>query len=229
MIEGSTRELGVVTKISSAHFLYQINLANDSRVYMRLLDTNYSREDQFVVIVESNRFLQLWRNSDYGAHKDVAHGNPESWQRDYKFKDAEEGFSKGIVNPVPLADVSCYLDTRQTFFRGVQKKWCVGFTNGITRTIYLLTHGAKSFPVLCRGEEEAHNLHSHAGAKDCSPKSLDQLIPYDISRTTYLLNNGFIDENTHKVDRFKIVREMWGDHTWWNIDMAQSKARCPYD
>ena len=227
--EGSTKELGVVTKISAAHFLYQITLADQSRVYMRLLDINYHRDNQFAVIVNAERFLQLWRNADYKAHREIAHGNPESWQRDYKFNEAKDGFSKGIVNPVPLADVSCYLDTRKSLLGGTKTQWCVGFTNGITRTIYLLTYGAKSFPVMCRGEDEAFNMHTHAGVHNCMPKSLEQLIPQDISGTSYLLNNGFIDLHTHEVDRFKLVRNKWGGESWWKPDMESSLARCPYE
>lgn len=226
---GSTRELGIVTKISAAHFLFQVTLADQSRVYMRLLDINFNRNNQFVVIVDAERFLQLWRNSEYKAHLDIAHGNPESWQRDYKFKDAKEGFAKGILNPVPLAEVSCYLDTRKSLFGGAKTKWCVGFINGITRTIYLLTYGATSFPVMCRGEEEACNMQTHAGVNNSSPKSLEQLIPQDISGTSYLLNNGFINPQTHEVDRFKLVRDIWGGESWWKHDMDLSLSRCPYE
>lgn len=229
MSDGSTKELGVVTKIQSAHFLYQITLADRSRVYMRLSDGDFRRDSKFVVIVDSERFLQLWRNSDYEAHWEIAHGTPVSWRLDYKFKDALQGFTKGIVNPVPLADVSCYLDTKKSLFGVTEKKWCVGFTNGITRTIYLLSCGAKSFPVMCLGKEEAHNLHAQAGVVHYTPKSLEQLIPLNISCTSYLLENGFIDFKTHEVDRFKLVREKWGGHSWWNTDLEVSKGRCPYE
>lgn len=198
-INDSTRELGVVTKIATSHFLYQVNLADNSRVYMRLLNINYHRDNQFVVIVDAERFLQLWRNADYLPHRGIAHGNPESWQRDYKFNVARKGFAKGIVNPVPLADVSCFLDTRKSLLGRTKQEWCVGITNGITRTIYLLVHGANSFPVMCRGQEEALYMHEQAGFSDQLPKSLDQLIPQKLSETSYLLNNGFIDPLTHKV------------------------------
>lgn len=75
----------------------------------------------------------------------------KTWRKDYKFQYAEEGFSHGITNPVPLAQVN-YESTGgvQNYWSKLTKKTQQGhlsFTNGITRTIWLLAHGAKYFPV----------------------------------------------------------------------------------
>src|ERR1700744_3705484 len=59
-----------------------------------------------VVEVDAGRFLDLWRQP-LSSHPEVAHQQVTRWPSDYKFHHAEEGFSKGEWNPVPLAWVSC--------------------------------------------------------------------------------------------------------------------------
>jgi len=65
--------------------------------------------------------------------------------RDRKFAGAEEGFRVSQSNPVPLAEVG-FSD---------REGRAVGFTNGITRTMWLLVQGASSFPVECSTAEAA--------------------------------------------------------------------------
>jgi len=84
-----------------------------------------------VVEVKADYFLEMWRNDTaYESHCGVSHGSPETWVNDYKFKDAEKGFSYGELNPVPLAHVSCEIynevkdvwKRRYFFFRGSVKR-----------------------------------------------------------------------------------------------------------
>ena len=69
--------------------------------------TDESLDEFSVVEVDSGFFLEMWRNDTYEAHLDVSQGNPKTWIKDRKFQKAEEGFSYGEANPVPLAFVSC--------------------------------------------------------------------------------------------------------------------------
>lgn len=123
------------------------------------------RSDRAVVEVDSERFLQLWREP-FSSHPEVACGNPETWPLDSKFHWPNDHFAEGIKNPVPLAQVSVRIVTTQTplkprkpfFFPSLAgaettESPSLNFTDGITRTIWLLTFGAKSFPVECSTAE----------------------------------------------------------------------------
>lgn len=139
-----------------------------------------------VVMVDADRFVKLWRQP-LSSHRDIALNNPETWPKDYKYADAVEGFSHGAANPVPLAEVSCWrsdsdiveFEPRFHFFKrkvviGRAGDPCLSFTNGITRTIYLLSNGAKSFPVLCE-RRAADLLVELAGWESIPPLALSTL------------------------------------------------------
>lgn len=101
-------------------------------VYMKYELTRYVGSNK-VVIVDSRRFYDLWLCTPHShavPYPELAH--------DYKFESAVYGFSKGRGNPVPLAVVGVHNA------RGAPS---IGFTNGITRTMYLLHHLADAFPV----------------------------------------------------------------------------------
>src|ERR671939_328299 len=72
------------------------------------------------------------------------------WREDYKYNDAVRGFSYGFTNPVPLAWVAyseiILLSVTYKFLRFGRQEHrehvrYVSFINGITRTIWLLSHG----------------------------------------------------------------------------------------
>lgn len=145
-------------------------------VFMRVDRTGTVSKPRAVVEVDSAKFLVLWRADPYSIHSDVSYGSPDTWPHDRKFPDAEEGFLEGEGNPVPLADVNCHLEselqavyeTKFWFIRKVSGYRTTdtpyaSFDNGITRTIWLMTHGASHFPVSCDASE-APLLQAHAGA-----------------------------------------------------------------
>lgn len=155
--------------------IFEIALVNSKPVYMCLNDPT-PRSEWFVVHVDSFKFLELWKNEPYNFNRHTSHGNPESWIKDRKFHHAVAGFSGGITNPVPLATVTCQMHKASR--RIYQKKFLifdvvagyesfefeyVDFIDGITRTIWLLTHGANWFPVVCYTEDEATLLARTAG------------------------------------------------------------------
>lgn len=130
--------------------LYEVK-TNASHVYMSFGETTYM-DRRAVSVVDARKFLLLWRASPYQLHKEIANGNIDTWKKDYKYHHAEKGFSQGIDNPVPLAEVNFEseggIDTIWSrMFNSKQPKGHVSFTNGITRTIWLLCNGATSFPV----------------------------------------------------------------------------------
>lgn len=154
---------------------------------MRAERPNYNADRKAVVEVDAERFLALWRQP-LSSHRDIALGDANIWPSDYKYHWAEEGFAGGAENPVPLAEVSCGRATSDLteshphffFFRKqvvIARKglpW-LGFTNGITRTIWLLANGATVFPVEC-ALDEAAELQQLAGLPDGRPVALSELI-----------------------------------------------------
>jgi hypothetical protein len=123
------------------------------------------------VMVEARKFLNLWRADPYKEHQEIAEGTPATWRQDYKYKHAVKGFSYGFTNPVPLPEIGyAEEDIRSvtsTFLRFGRKEHTrhvrfVSFLDGLTRTIWLLSHGCNAFPVECL-MSSAPNLHRAAG------------------------------------------------------------------
>ncbi len=149
--------------------VFTVPLPNRSPVFMSMKVTEYNRAKSGVVIVDSEKFLELWRNEPYSIHSAEANGNPQNWPHDRKYGRAAEGFSYGFDNPVPLAYISHGISTRSIVtykFLWFGKSVCheqfnyVGFTNGITRTIWLLTQGCTAFPIECEmpGAKELYKV-----------------------------------------------------------------------
>lgn len=139
---------------------FEVKLQGGRTVHMQA-ELPHEEDYYAVVLVDAARFVELWRRP-LSSHPDVAHKTVTTWPQDYKYQDAVDGFSHGAENPVPLALVSCGRSTcdvveYQRRFRFFKRKVlvgragdpCLSFTNGITRTIFLLSNGAQAFPVLC--------------------------------------------------------------------------------
>lgn len=139
-----------------------------------------------VVLVDAARFLQLWR-APHSSHCDVAMLNESTWPTDYKYHEAVEGFSHGAENPVPLAEVSCgrisqdivkqrrrLLLWKSDVIIACKGESFLNFTNGVTRTIFLLANGATEFPVRCE-KNSAELLSQLAGSGNHSPLLLSSL------------------------------------------------------
>jgi hypothetical protein len=142
--------------------VFEIQLQNHENVYMSVSKSNYMNDERCVVVVDAKKFLRLWRNNPYKKHSDISKGNIETWQNDSKYHYAVEGFSHGINNPVPVAEIVYQEHTNSTPV--YRRKYLilkelvkveevifdyVVFRNGITRTIWLLVNGAEYFPVEC--------------------------------------------------------------------------------
>ena len=239
-----TFELGLVPMMSNPYFLYQIQLQGERRVYMRAIRTRYLNEERLVVIVDAEAFWESWRAADDGSSwsqftqvtrhlarclEEVPPATKPTTQqsgvddadshRKKKFAEAVDGFECGIYNAVPLAEVSCG--------RNALGRACINFTNGITRTLYLLQNGARTFPVLCDGTEQAEQLHKMCGVSGRLPKTVEELAPPGLCSTAYVIENGFFDAQTREFDRFKLVRERWGEEAWWHTDRAASREKSP--
>ena len=149
---------GIKDYWGSQFVVFTVPLPNRPPVFMSMKTTEYNKDKSGIVIVDAEKFLELWRNEPYSIHSTEANGNPQTWPNDRKYGSAAKGFSFGDDNPVPLAYVSHGIATRTIvsykllwFGKSThhEQYHYVGFTNGITRTIWLLTQGCTAFPIEC--------------------------------------------------------------------------------
>ncbi|WP_257820212.1 plasmid fertility inhibition factor family protein [Burkholderia glumae] len=175
--------------------VFRVPTKDQGDVWMRMSGEFSNRA---VVEVDAERFVSVWR-LEGSSHTDIARQSVDGWKRDYKFASARDGFARGWVNPVPLASVSASLQRDKTLIPPLRPThgmlpWfrrpvghagidpatasapCLGFTNGITRTIWLLAHGAERFPVSCTADD-AVLLHQLAGAEGTEPHAVRDLVP----------------------------------------------------
>lgn len=166
----------IITQKTCNKIIFEIPISNGRTVYMSVEKSNYCNDERCVVLVDSNKFLELWRKEPYSIHTQQSMGTPSTWPNDYKYGHAERGFSFGIDNPVPLADINCGEATKNhpiykrkfLFFReliDVKKEQFeyAAFTNGITRTIWLLANRAPFFPMECWAKNGSERLALASG------------------------------------------------------------------
>ena len=114
-------------------------------------------DDRFVVMADARRFYRAWLASSLDAvhdRRDVTARVLRDMPADYKYRYAVQGFAAGRSSPVPLATVGA---------SEPGKGPAMHFTNGVTRTFWLLANGAASFPVETFYREDAMRLHRLVG------------------------------------------------------------------
>ncbi|WP_104026903.1 plasmid fertility inhibition factor family protein [Vibrio jasicida] len=129
--------------------------AEDKQFYMSETLT-VDNVDTHIVLVDRHRFESAWFKD--GEHSHLSRGSINSWRNDHKFNDMKHVFDGGIENPVPLA-----------LMRAEEQPKSVGFTDGVTRTIWLIANGAKYFPVKVYGAKAAYRLHQRIGVTSTRP------------------------------------------------------------
>ncbi len=175
-------ETPVLTSINHKSAVWEIALANSQTCSMRC-DFGAIDQQIYVVMVDALKFYYYWLISSL-YEETLRRSNHcvliKDMPQDYKYKDAADGFAN-IESPVPLANISAgYVDDRP----------CLGFTNGVTRTFWLLANGAKSFPVEVYYEDAAKHLYDFAGIGEppISYQHLqdrhDVITPYNLTNET---------------------------------------------
>lgn len=116
--------------------------------------------DMYVVQVDGLAFYRAWLEGCHFLYQRRPDHCPvrSKMPRDYKFAGASDGFSRGVENAVPLAEVSARVDAVTV---------SIAFTNGIARSLWLIANHAASFPVQVYGRESADALHAVAGVGEC--------------------------------------------------------------
>jgi len=52
-----------------------------------------SSKNNGIIILHREDFLKLWKNEPNPINNELNKGNPEIWRKDFKYKEAERGFS----------------------------------------------------------------------------------------------------------------------------------------
>lgn len=113
----------------------EINQDETGRVIFKLFgDEVYYMvsKEKYFLIIDSSYFDQQWKKSSFEIQKVIA--NIKNKKNDYKYNEAEKGFSFGETNPVPIADVFLEVDNNDII---------PTLNNGLTRTNYLLSKNVK--------------------------------------------------------------------------------------
>lgn len=140
--------------------VFELPLKNGTNVFMRI-DCGCNDNQKYILILDIQKvckspdFIKILDNK-------IFFENPES-SPDFlknKIRNCLDGFSKGITNPVPLAELSYCVDE-------------VRFINGITRISYLATYCESSIPVEC-DKESVESLFNLYGNKNYEPHSLEE-------------------------------------------------------
>ena len=139
---------------------------------VRFMCVSKMESRNFVVMVDAEAFYRVWLRSSPPMM-------PESFPRpraclirarmpaDYKYARAVAGFSAADRhNPVPLAlcDVT----------RNRSGRVKIGFTNGVTRTLWLLYNRVPAFPLMVEDDQQANLLYECAGLA-IRPQSIREL------------------------------------------------------
>ncbi|MGE4411080.1 MAG: fertility inhibition factor FiwA [Sphingobium sp.] len=135
--------------------VWRIPVDGGKDVHMTLKGMEWGH-DPYVVPVCAKRFYRTWLRRGL-----VSQSQPDApaLRRDIpqhrKYRWAEQGFAAADQsNPVPLARVhACATDRGDSF----------AFTDGVTRTLWLIANGAKAFPVTTGDREDAKRIAEAAG------------------------------------------------------------------
>ena len=132
----------------------------DGRIVYMYEDFDSTDLNGFIILLDTQLFIKVWQNlPDTFQTKDFQHSNKSEWvsiENNPNITITNRCFSHGKDNPVPLAWVSC-----ENFSDGFY------WTNGITRTIWLLSNNAKYIPVFTRTKKTANLLSWFIGLKHC--------------------------------------------------------------
>ncbi|WP_201770258.1 plasmid fertility inhibition factor family protein [Basilea psittacipulmonis] len=132
--------------------------------------------EHHIVFVKSTKFLKMWQNTQFPQTPELRFGNEMDWRNDYKFRDAETGFSYGLSNPVPLAQIAYeqYIKQESVYIKpfiwfnklirySQRTETACSFIDGISRTIWLFANEVQPFPVYTYSKENARLLAEYAG------------------------------------------------------------------
>ncbi len=155
-------------KQTSNEVIWRIQLANQEYYYMKR-DSGFNiSQNEYVIYIDTEiLYLALLQNALTSNPNEMFYSQwlRQNMSQDDKYPIIAKKFLHSLDNPIPLAEINCGIcDSLPSF----------SFTNGITRTIWLISNYANSFPITTYGKESANLLNNIAGLTDC-PIAMTQL------------------------------------------------------
>ena len=152
--------IGFENIYGSNSLVFELPLKTGINVFMRV-DCGCNDNQKYILMLDLQKvckspdFTKLLDNKCLFENPNAAPGFLKS-----KIVNCLDGFTKGITNPVPLAEISYCVDE-------------VRFINGITRISYLAAYCDSSVPIEC-DKESVENLFNLYGDKNYEPHSLEE-------------------------------------------------------
>ena len=108
-----------------------------------------------LVLLERSAFLAAWSRCLDREQRTLARQDEAAWRRDGNFHRADSAFAACATSPISVADVVLSRDDRGA-------RVALTFNDGVTRTLWLLAHGAAVLPFRC-DDEDAEQIDRLAG------------------------------------------------------------------
>ncbi|WP_420801930.1 plasmid fertility inhibition factor family protein [Sphingomonas cavernae] len=144
-------------QLSAGRATWRLTYGRGLHAYVSVNRGEYN-EERYVVLLDAERFYRAWLSSSLtspASPRDCFAKIRERMPLDYKFEEAVKGFRHGRENPVPLPTITSWHSSK-----GPR----IGFSDGVTRTYWLLYNRVGVFPAEVRSQEDAHILHGLVGA-----------------------------------------------------------------
>lgn len=142
--------------------VFELSMKNGKSAFMRV-DCGFCDNKEYILMLDSKKICTSTEFNEILDDK-TSFDNPENVKDYYirtKILNCLDGFSQGISNPVPLAEISYYSDK-------------IRFTNGITRMLYLVSFCDSSIPIKCDDIDSVGKLFNLFGDKNYEPHSLEE-------------------------------------------------------
>lgn len=158
MPDNQTRDIASVSCVpclrEKDRVVWRVSIPNKDDRYMAI--SGAFDQPKYIVLVRGREFYRIWRSGNSVREEGGQSWCPglEEMANDYKFHYAEEGFSFGLANPVPLACINV---------EEISGEPIVWFQNGFTRTLWLLYNDAAIFPIGTHDVNSARLLQNAAG------------------------------------------------------------------
>lgn len=156
----SLKILGFENIYGNDSLVFELLLKDKTKVFMRI-DCGHIDNQKYILLLDLKKICESTEFKKYLDDKllfdnpDIA---PEYIRK--KILDCFSGFSKGLTNPVPIAEISYCADELR-------------FINGITRLSYLVNFCESPIPIEC-DKNSVENLFSLFGDRNYEPHSLEE-------------------------------------------------------
>lgn len=168
-----------MVKYDEMSVVWRVPVADQTDRFMSARSSCLNRE-KFVVQVDTELFYQMWLagSSAWGKRESVDCVLRAGMPADHKYEHSADGFSHGLKNPVPLAEAGAWRHNG---------KARIGFSNGITRTFWLIVNRAPAFPIEVHSLESAELPHRQISFANVGPSirsSLDLVVVVHVNSVT---------------------------------------------